>query len=68
MLRGQIVELQKKEVAKLEESSVKTFENDPLKQLVATLEGENAKLKQDIAQYMKQIAELLAQSTESQAI
>jgi len=53
MLRGQIVELQKKEVAKLEESSVKTFENDPLKQLVATLEGENQKLKQDFAQQLK---------------
>ena len=58
MLRGQIVELQKKEVAKLEESSVKTFENDPLKQLVATLEGENSKLKQDLAQQLKQISEL----------
>ena len=53
MLRGQIVELQKKEVAKLEESSVKTFENDPLKQLVATLEGENSKLKQDLAHQLK---------------
>lgn len=31
LLRGQIVELQKKEVAKLEDSSLKTFENDPLK-------------------------------------
>ena len=58
MLRGQIVELQKKEVAKLEESSVKTFENDPLKQLVATLEGENSKLKQDLAQQLKLISEL----------
>ena len=58
MLRGQIVELQKKEVAKLEESSVKTFENDPLKQLVATLEGENSKLKLDLAQQLKQISEL----------
>lgn len=53
MLRAQIVELQKKEVAKLDDASVKTFENDPLKQLVSTLESENQKLKLDIAQHLK---------------
>jgi len=40
--------LQKKEVAKLDDSNVKAFENDPLKELVKTLEGENNKLKIDL--------------------
>ena len=50
--------MQKKEVAKLDDSSVKAFENDPLKELVKTLEGENNKLKIDLTQYQKTIDDL----------
>lgn len=55
-------------MAKLEDSSLKTFENDPLKALVVTLEGENLKLKQDITQNLKAMFDLQTELARSQTM
>ena len=46
------------QVKKLEENSVKQFEEDPKTTLIKNLEADNKKLREDIAQEIKVIHEM----------
>ena len=48
----------KEQVNKLDQTDLKKFENDPQKILIETLEGSNKKLKEDIAQMTKEMADM----------